>query len=308
MIILATTSSFGKNSPELLDMLAGKGYTLKTNPYNRKLSEDELTGLLKEHSPVGLLAGTEPITEAAIETAKDYLKVISRVGVGWDNVNREYAAKKGIQVFRTVGVLNQAVAELGLGMILAALRHVTSQDRQIRNGIWKKQMGRLLAGKTVGIIGFGEIGQCLGRMIHAVGGEVIFHDKMGIEVDWASPTRLDELLARADIISLHASGEDQVLGVPEFEKIGKKEVIIVNMARGGSVDESALTRFLKDNPHACACLDVFEKEPYTGELADLENTILTSHIGSYAAESRIEMEKTAVVNLLKGLSPKVSKK
>lgn len=300
--ILATTSSFGANNKELTESLSGDGFELIINPFARKLTENELVELLDKYHPVGLLAGTEPIGKAAIDCAKDYLKIISRVGVGWDNVDREYAAENEIQVFRTTGVLNQAVAELTLGMILAGLRHIASQDRQIRAGVWKKKMGRLLSGKTVGIIGFGEIGQSLGRMIRPFGGDILFYDRMRVEVDWARQTTIDELLEKSDIICLHASGEDQVLGKAEFQKIGKPGVIIVNMARGSMIDEGELAIYLEKNPDSCACLDVFDKEPYSGQLTTLDNTVLTSHIGSYAAESRIEMEKRAVENLLKGIS------
>ncbi len=300
--ILATTSSFGTNNQSLLNNLIQSGFNLVTNPFERKLTEKELIQLLEQHRPEGLLAGTEPIGPAAIDSSKQFLKIISRVGVGWDNVDRECAQKNGIKVFRTVGVLNQAVAELALGMILCALRNVSAQDRQIRNGIWKKQMGRLLAGKVVGIIGFGEIGQCLGRLIQTIGGKVQFYDPRKITLEWAEQTSLEELLKTSDIISLHASGGDQILGKEEIALIRGRGTIIVNLARGGLIDEQALYQFLKEEPLAYACLDVFEKEPYTGNLTTLDNVVLTSHIGSYAKEARIEMEKMAVDNLIKEFS------
>ncbi len=120
--ILATTSSFAKGAPEQLETLKRAGLEVVPNPYGRKLAADELLDLLGKYQPLGLLAGTEPITRQVLQAAKDYLKVISRVGTGWDNVDHQAAAELGMRVYRTPGVLTQAVAELTLGLILAALR------------------------------------------------------------------------------------------------------------------------------------------------------------------------------------------
>ena len=151
--ILATTSSFGTACPDAAKILDDAGYTLVTNPFGRKLTEEELDSLLQEHRPIGLLAGTEPVTGTVLDKAASFLQVVSRIGVGWDNVDHDKAKKLDIAVFRTEGVLNQAVAELTLGYILDALRHVSLQNHELKNGLWNKRMGRLLAGKTVGKIG-----------------------------------------------------------------------------------------------------------------------------------------------------------
>ena len=115
LTILATTSSFGTAA-------LGSNLRLVVNPTGRKLKEEELINLLEEYRPVGLLAGTEPITRPVLERAREYLRVISRVGAGWDNVDHGAAADLGIRVYRTSGVLTQAVAELTIGLMLAALR------------------------------------------------------------------------------------------------------------------------------------------------------------------------------------------
>jgi len=139
------------------------------NPWGRKLSESELLDLLEKYRPVGLLAGTEAITRVVLVRARDFLRVISRVGVGWDNVDRQAAAELGILVYRTAGVLTVAVAELTLGLMLSALRSIALHDRRIRQGVWQKPMGSLLKGKLVGIIGFGAIGQGVGQLLKALG-------------------------------------------------------------------------------------------------------------------------------------------
>ena len=299
--ILCTTSSFGECGPNTFDLLEKKGFQPVINPFGRKLSEGELKNLLDLYRPVGILAGTEPITRSVLKKAKDYLKVISRVGVGWDNVDRKSAEEFNIQVFRTKGVLNQAVAELTLGYILSALRAIPFQYRQICEGVWLKKMGRLLQDKVVGIIGFGSIGQCVGKLVTAFGSKVIYYDPIPTDVSWATLVSLGELLIQADIITVHASGSNQILGEKELNSFCKQGVIVVNTSRGGLVDEEALYKALISGHVAYACLDVFDQEPYSGPLSRLENVILTPHIGSYALEARIRMEELAVENLLQGL-------
>lgn len=292
--ILTTTSSFGTASPV-------SHLRFVVNPWGRKLKEAELASLLEEYRPAGLLAGTEPITRAVLETAKDYLRVISRVGAGWDNVDHAAAANLGIRVYRTSGVLTHAVAELTIGLILAALRSISLQDRLLRQGTWQKRMGGLLRGKKVGIIGFGAIGQRVGELVRAFGGEVIFFDPHPKAGSWARSVSLKELLAQADIISLHASGKQKILGAEELAWIGNRGVILINTARGDMIDEEALCAGLQSGQIGCACLDVFGEEPYHGDLCSMDNLVLTPHIGSYAREARQLMEETAIDHLIKGL-------
>ena len=299
--ILATTSSFAKVFPEVLKLIESNGLSIVFNPFERKLNEEELSNLLQEYKPVGMLAGTEPITRSTLDKAKNYLRVISRVGVGWDNVDRDFAEKIGIRVYRTHGVLTRAVAELTIGLILSALRYISTNDRLVRQGRWQKTMGGLLYGKTVGIIGFGNIGQRVGELVNAFGAKVIYHDLEEITLSWAQAVSLPELLTQAEIITIHASGKDKIIGKEELGKLCNREVILVNTARGGLIDEGDLQECLKEGRINFACLDVFEDEPYSGPLCSLDNVILAPHIGSYAKEARVLMERTAVDNLLKGL-------
>jgi len=298
--ILCTTSSFGKSALYVLGNLKNAGFNPVLNPYERKLSSDELSGLLQKYQPVGLLAGTEIINSKTLNESDRFLKVISRVGVGWDNVDRKAADKLGIKVFRTQGVLNNAVAELTLGLILSALRNISRQDREIRAGIWNKHMGTLLHEKTVGIIGFGANGKRVGELCHAFGCRVIYSDLHQKECAWGKFVSLDELLVQSDIITLHADGSTCMLGVREIARC-RQEIVLINTARGGLIDEDALLSALRSGQVGYACLDVFDQEPYSGPLTQLENVIMTSHIGSYAQEARIRMEEMAVENMLSGL-------
>lgn len=305
--ILATTSSFGKGFPQVLKALQEKSFNIVVNPYGRKLTEEELRTLLQEHKPVGLLAGTELISRSTLEGAKEHLRVISRVGVGWDNVDRDAAESLGIKVYRTVGVLDQSVAELTIGLILAALRNILLQDKEIRAGIWKKRMGGLLQGKVLGVIGYGAIGQKVGELANAFGAKILYSDMCPKDNACATCVGKEEVLQKADIITIHADGTECILGQHELEKC-KPGVILVNTARGGMVDEKALCKVLTSGQVACACLDVFDQEPYFGPLTGFENVILTPHIGSYAKEARIRMEEMAVENLLKGLATDVHRR
>lgn len=298
--ILATTSSFGKNNREIRQEVEARGLKLVTNPFGRKLTEAELISLLAEHRPIGLLAGTEPVTRDVIARSESHLRVISRVGVGWDNVDHGAAEEFGVKVYRTEGVLDQAVAELTLGMILAALRNIVRHDREIRAGIWKKYTGSLLAGKKVGIIGYGAIGQKVGELVHAFGAHPLYTDICSIDSSsCAVCVSFDQLLEQADIITVHASGCTQILGEKGLARC-KKGVIVVNTARGGLINESALQKNLQTGQVAYGCLDVFDEEPYHGPLTEADNVIMTSHIGSYAMEARLAMEGLAVANLLAG--------
>lgn len=295
--ILATTSSFGSASPEAVGLLRAAGYDLVVNPHGRKLTGAELMELLALHKPVGLLAGTEPVTAEAIASASAHLRVISRVGVGWDNVDHDAAKATGIPVHRTEGVLDDAVAELTLGFMLDALRHISRHDRDLRQGLWKKRLGGLMRGRCVGIVGFGAIGRRVAELVKAFGVRVVFADVQKLSSPLGEQRDLPDLLREADIVTLHASGSGCLLGAAELALV-KPNVILVNTARGGMIEEAALAAALSEGRVGCACLDVFEAEPYKGPLVEAPNTVLTAHIGSYAVEAREAMERMAVENLL----------
>lgn len=301
MNILISTSSFAEYDQSVLDEL--QEFNVILNPYKKTLSEAEIGELLVRYEVTGLIAGVESLTREAL-TAANTLKVISRCGAGLDNIDLKAAAKLGIKVFNTPDAPTNAVAELTLGLILDCLRKISFSDRGIRKGTWIKTMGNLLQGRIVGIIGFGRIGRTVGNLVRAFGAEVIYNDLVkDSEFDWARWVKLDELLRSADIISLHLPLVDTDDYFINAEKISlmKEGAILINTSRGGLVDEDALYNALKSGKLASAGFDVFEKEPYSGKLTELDNVVLTCHIGSYAIESRILMERQAVENLLKGL-------
>jgi D-3-phosphoglycerate dehydrogenase len=303
MKITISTTSFAEFDDQPLRLLKDAGFEVVLNPYGRKLSGDEVVELVADS--VGLVAGTEPLDKNVLGKLP-LLKVLSRCGVGMDNVDLEAAEQLKIKVFNTPFGPTLAVAELTVGLTLDLLRKTTLMDRELRAGIWKKHMGNLLCGKRVGIIGFGRIGQKTAELFRALGCEIGYYDSVrieGLEDLRIKRLELNELLRESDIVTIHVSGkyEKPLLGAEELEMM-KKGAWLVNVARGGAVDEKALLNALKNGHLAGAALDVFEKEPYDGPFKELGNVILTPHIGSYAKEARVEMEMQAAKNLIKGLA------
>lgn len=294
-----STTTFAEHSKEPLNILKKNGIDFYLNPVKRKLTEDEISKFLEEGSYVGLIAGTEPITKRVLANAR-YLKVISRVGAGMDNIDLAEAKRSNIKAYNTPHVLIDSVAELTVGLILSSLRKISLMDRKMRNRTWHKEMGLLFKGKTLGIIGFGKIGKKVASLTKIFGVNVIFYDVKAIKTRIAKRVSFNKLIRGADIISIHSSARDTVISKEEINNM-KTGVVLINTSRGSAIDEEALCDGLKSGKIAFAALDVFNNEPYSGKLIELEDCILTPHIGSYAKEARIQMEIEAVNNLIKGL-------
>lgn len=293
--IAITTSSFGEYDRKPLSLLEARGYEITLNPYGRKLYKEEVVEFCED--AIGIIAGTEQIDASVIEELK-LLKVISRCGTGMDNVDIEAAGRKGIKVFNTPDAPTIAVAELTIGLALTLLRKVHVMDSGIRNNKWQKLMGNLISDKKAGIIGFGRIGKKVAGLLEAFGCKVAYSDT-NISRDYPNITclPLEDLFRWADILFLHVSTKETIIGEKELGLI-KDGAWIINVSRGEVIDEKALYEALKSRKLAGAALDVFRAEPYTGPLRELENVLLTPHIGSYAKEARTGMELQAVENLL----------
>jgi D-3-phosphoglycerate dehydrogenase len=303
--VLLSPSSFGDCGDDPVDLLRENGYEVVPNPYGRRLTAQEVVDLAA--GCIAIVAGVEPLNAEVLRQLPS-LKCISRVGVGMQNVDLDAAGELGIAVRNTPDGPTRPVAELTLALALALLRRVPQADHNLRNGIWQKEMGNLLYGKTVGVIGAGRIGRCAAELFLGVGCQVVVADPApeqawlgshGIEL-----LPLDDLLARSDIVSLHLSLPSEsgpILGPSEFERM-KPTAYLLNLARGDALDENALHEALVSGGIAGAALDVFTDEPYSGKLTGLDQVVLTPHIGSYAKEARLAMEVQAVQNLLDVLS------
>ncbi|MFC1511433.1 phosphoglycerate dehydrogenase [Candidatus Margulisiibacteriota bacterium] len=295
--ILLGPSSFGAIDKTPLKMLAESGMQVVDNPYKRRLTKGELLDLLP--GIVGIIAGLEPLDREVLE--KSELKVISRCGSGLSNVDLNAAKEKGMIVKNTPLAPAFSVAELTIGCLFALLRQVPQMDAALHQRKWEKKIGRQLAGMTVAVIGFGNIGRLVGRMLKALGAEVIAVDPLltGI-VEGITILDLNKALSQADVITLHCSGEGLLLGESEFGLM-KKRIYLLNAARGSLIDEKTLLAAITSGQVAGAWLDTFQDEPYSGPLCDFPQVILTPHVGSYTEECRKSMEMESATNLIEAL-------
>ena len=303
--IFIATSTFAVHSSEPVKILEGEGGNIMFNPLSKKLTSNEL--IKYAYSAMGIIGGTELYTEDVFKQLPE-LKVISRLGVGMDNIDLDVAKQKGIKVYKTQTTPAPAVAELVLGLMLDLARKISHQNNTLKSGIWQKQMANLLKGKTLGIIGLGVIGKTLVELVKGFNFNILafdlFQDNRFAKEHDVNYCDLDTLLSQSDIISIHLNLTDETNQLMNAEQISKMkpESILINASRGEMIDEEALYKALKEKKIMGAGLDVFNDEPYSGALTELENVILTPHIGSYAKELRIQMEIEAVENLIRGLN------
>jgi D-3-phosphoglycerate dehydrogenase len=302
--ILTSPSSIGQISQEPFDLLKSKGYEIINNPYGRKLTESEVISLANDC--IGIVAGVEPLNSTVIDALPN-LRCISRVGVGMDSVDITYAESKGIKVLNTPDGPTRAVAELTIGLTISLLRKIPNAHYDLKNRIWKKQTGNLLYEKKVGVLGLGRIGKMVAEMFRSLGNPVIGYD-LYPDMEWAEKNNveilsLEQLLNHCDIITIHIPGNSDGSTVLNQEELSylKDGAFLVNVSRGGVINEDALYEMLTNGKLSAAALDVFSNEPYSGNFCDLDNVILTPHIGSYAKEGKLKMEVDAVMNLINAL-------
>ena len=298
--IAVTTTSFAAADAAHFRLMVESGYDVVLNATGRRLTPDESIELMAE--AVGVVAGTNVFNDYVLRSLPG-LRVISRCGVGVDSIDFDVTEELGIEVLTTPGPVTAAVAELTIGMMLALLRRIPEADRALRKGDWDPLLGGLLSERLVGIVGFGRIGQRVAQLVTAFGGDVIAYDPFNAPEPAVAAASIDELLTRADVVTLHVPLTPETKGLIGTRELAllKPTAILVNAARGGLVDEAALDDALRGGQLAGAALDTFEEEPYLGALAKHDNVVLTAHMGSLAAESREQMERDAVANLLSAL-------
>jgi D-3-phosphoglycerate dehydrogenase / 2-oxoglutarate reductase len=299
--VLITTSSFSLGNFAQAKSLHDAGISIEVNPHGRRLSEDEVAELVAT-DVIAILAGLEPLTDRVLSNAKS-LRVIARCGTGLDSVDLQAASRLGIDVFNTPDAPTQAVAELTIAHMLNSLRHISTTDSNMRSGKWTPTMGSLLATKTVGLIGVGRIGSAVAKLAQAFGARVIGFDPVVSSHNSVELLSLNEVLDQSDIVSLHVPINDQTHHILNASAISRMKPgsIVVNVSRGGLIDESALHDALKSQHLSGAALDCFEDEPYSGPLLQLPGVHVTAHMGSYARETRDLMEVEASTNLVNGL-------
>ena len=242
------------------------------------------------------------------------LKMIANFGVGYDNIDVPAATARGIKVSNTPGVLTNTTADLAFSLMLAVARRVVEGDSRTRSGKWGPWapfgfLGSEVTGKTLGIIGLGQIGKEVARRAKGFRMPILYHNRKRIPENeelqlGAKYVDLETLLKESDFVSIHVLLNDQSRGLIGANELGlmKPSAFLINVSRGPVINENALVDALKAKKIAGAGLDVYEKEPKLAEgLAELNNTVLTPHIGSATIETRIAMGKLAVKNLNAGL-------
>lgn len=301
MKVLVTTSSFGKVDKRPLDLLAEAGHEVTVNPYGRKLSIEESKELLPGYD--ALIAGTEKINLESLSTTSS-LQYICRLGAGMDSVDFNATKERNIKVENTPSAHVDGVAELSLWGMLSCLRSAAQAHHNLRTDVWKKPMGSLLKDKKVGIIGLGQVGKRMVALLKPFNVSILANDAYP-DTDFAQKnnvtlTSIENVLSECDIISIHVPftpDNKYLLDTPQFALL-KENAVVLNVSRGGLVNEEALCQFLKKNEKAAAYLDTFEQEPYNGPLQKVSNCVLTPHIGSYASEVRIAMELEAATKVI----------
>jgi D-3-phosphoglycerate dehydrogenase / 2-oxoglutarate reductase len=302
--VLICTSKFAESVREPLKILEDHNIAFLLNPHKRTLTEDEVIALGR--GCTGIISGSELLTRRVLEALPE-IRCISRVGVGVDNIDLAYAEKRGICVKNTPDAPTRAVAELTVGLMFDLVRRISIQDREIRKGNWNKILGCQIKDKNVGVIGLGRIGRTVAELLTGLGASVSGYD-LYPNPAWARQHSIEimdfsAILTESDIVTIHipfSKGNAPLVGEAEIRKM-RSGAFLLNLSRGGIVDEMALYHALKEHRLAGAAVDTFEKEPYQGPLRELDTIILTPHTGSYTAESRSAMELEAVKNLIEAL-------
>lgn len=255
------------------------------------LGPEELERTIGDYDAIVVRSATK-VRKPIIEAGKN-LKLIVRAGVGLDNIDVKYARAQGIEVMNTPAASSNAVAELTVGYLLALARRIPQTTASMRAGKWEKKRfrGNEIAGKTLGLVGYGRIGWLVAKKALALGMDIIAYDPYvadprGLEMEFVS---LEELLQRADYISMHLPLTDEtrnLIGGPQFEMM-KDGVRIVNCARGGTINEDALYEAIRSGKVAGAALDVYLEEPaQDNRLFELDEVIGSPHIGAATVEAQ----------------------
>jgi D-3-phosphoglycerate dehydrogenase len=305
---LITTVPFGDKNTYPLDLLDDNNIEYLINPLNKKLTEDELVSLVSDFDVI--IAGTEQISDKVMEKASN-LKMISRVGIGLDSVNLLAAKKRNIQVSYTPDAPAPAVAELTIGMMLMLLRSVHVSNSQMHSGEWYRFFGRRLSEVTIGIIGIGRIGQGVLEHLKGFGSPKILVNDISVKddisnrfnVEWSSK---EEIYKQSDIVSLHLplTGKTKNMIKRDHLFSMKKDAIIINTSRGGIINESDLYKVMQSGHLSGAAIDVFDNEPYSGDLKRIERCLLTAHMGSMSVDCRSRMEIEATEEAVRFLTGK----
>ncbi len=288
-------------------------HTVVVNEENRVLTSQELVAQLADSD--ALLCVGSRVDRAVLDAVGPRLKIVANWGVGYNNIDADYAAQKGIMVTNTPDVLTETTADLSWAILMAVARRVVEADVYLRAGQFQgfkpfAMLGADVWGKTLGIIGCGRIGQAVGRRAQGFGMRVLYHNRKRLDKETESALgahymEIDALLKESDFVSLNVPLTEETHHLIDARRLSlmKPSAFLVNTTRGPVVDEQALLTALLEKQIAGAALDVFEKEPaVTPGLTELPNVVLTPHIGSGSWETRTAMAYVSVRNIIAALA------
>ena len=294
--ILITPRGYARYGREAKGRLEALGYEMDINETGKPLSPE--TFAAKAREAVGIIVGVDECDRALLSQCKN-LRAIVKFGVGTDNIDLDAAKEFGIAVGRCMGSNSNSVAEYTVGVMFAAARHLVASALDVRNGGWNKMSGYELLGKTVGIIGFGNIGRHVARICSGIGMRTLAYDaydipESALREHGTEKRTVEEILRESDFVTVHVPLTPEttnLIAAAQFDSM-KPTAVLINAARGGIVNERDLLEALKNRKIYAAAADVFTSEPpaadeWVQELLHLDNFILTSHIAARTPEAEI---------------------
>jgi D-3-phosphoglycerate dehydrogenase len=294
--------------PRYRPLLESLGLQLIVPEVHERLDESQLLAYAGQYD--GTICGDDQYTAQVLQVCSPRLKVISKWGTGIDSIDRQTAESLGIQVRNTPNAFTLPVADTVLGYILTFARRFPWMDRAVKSGVWEKIPGRSLSECTLGVVGVGKIGKAVIRRARAFGMTILANDIIPIDTVFLSKnevemTTLEDLLARADFVSLNCDLNPSSLHLINADTLShiKTSAILVNTSRGPVVDELALIAALQAGKLAGAALDVFEVEPLSKDspLTKLDNVLLGSHNANSSPKAWERVHQNTIDNLLDGL-------
>jgi phosphoglycerate dehydrogenase-like enzyme len=298
--VAVTSRSFSRH-PVLRAELLDRYEHVTFNDDGASLAGDSLVSFLQGHSKA--ITALEVIDESIVSNLPQ-LELISKVGVGIDMIDLEALKRHGVRFSWTAGTNKRSVAELVIGLAIDLLRHVAPSSQDLRAGSWRQPKGRCLSGQTVGIVGCGNVGQEVIRLLQPFGCRILAFDVID-RVEFCNehgviPATLEELLSQSDVVSLHVTLNESSRHLLDEDrlKLMKPTAVLINTARGDLVDEAALKASLKTGKLAGAAFDVFATEPPNDdELLNLPTFLATPHIGGSTEEAILAMGRAAIAGL-----------
>jgi len=298
--VAVCSRSFSANKV-LREGLLARYKNVTFNDEGKNLEGETLVSFLAGHDKA--IIALEKINEDILLQLPE-LKIISKYGVGLDMIDLDALRKHGRRLGWVSGVNRRSAAELTLAFAITMLRHVPAANKEVVSGVWRQHIGGLLSGRVVGIIGCGNIGKDLVKLLQPFGCTILVNDirdynDFNIEFN-IKPVEIDELLSNADVVTLHVPLDESTINILSADRLAlmKSSAVLINAARGGLVDEVALKNLLVQKQLAAAAFDVFASEPpQDAELLGLPNFLATPHIGGSASEAIIAMGNSAIAGL-----------